>query len=479
MDTIEDIDISIESLLDEVARIQDRIRDLRTRRNSLMPIYRLPPELLIRIFYFYQDSDIIQEKEIIFSLPARCFPAVNWVRVTFVCRHFRDTALKERGLWSSIDLGWPIELIHACVERSEENYLNLSAARRAKLVSQYVSKARALQLLGYSVSDTSETLSHPLPNLRWLKYMPTSRFTFDESFLGGACDLLTTLQIYNLNCYGPKTIPKFRSLRELVLINLTLVGGMQTWDKLLGSTPALQSLTVMLITIYDLNDIGKVEDTSERISLPALHTFNIEGDAFYVGLCLRSVSEPAHHLMISLSDKMLAPGHLVYYEEAFERICSFWKNKTGHASPPPGRFTYISRTFHSHFLDPYVQFESPDRGDASPAVLFKATADVDHAFSFWPHVRTLVLEERGSSEILLDDNFSRLSGLRSIYINIPSQLHDEISVRKWVSRQESSDGVSTVNVYFSRNYPDGWMDFLEEMKDHVSGIQWHWGSETE
>jgi hypothetical protein len=87
MDRFRDIDLTISSLLDEIAHIQERIADLRTRRNSLMPIFRLPREVLGHIFYLYQADTYIQQETSDFSLfnpLALRLPDVRWLE-----NHFR------------------------------------------------------------------------------------------------------------------------------------------------------------------------------------------------------------------------------------------------------------------------------------------------------------------------------------------------------------------------------------------------------
>jgi HD superfamily phosphohydrolase YqeK len=55
-DTFEEIDASIAALLHDAAIIQEKIRVLRTRRNALTPICRLPAEVLVHVFNFSQEK---------------------------------------------------------------------------------------------------------------------------------------------------------------------------------------------------------------------------------------------------------------------------------------------------------------------------------------------------------------------------------------------------------------------------------------
>jgi hypothetical protein len=53
------------------------VRSLHTRRNALVPISLLPPEILSRIFHFL----VLEES------PLSGGQNLSWIRVTHVCRH--------------------------------------------------------------------------------------------------------------------------------------------------------------------------------------------------------------------------------------------------------------------------------------------------------------------------------------------------------------------------------------------------------
>ncbi|KAJ7504369.1 hypothetical protein B0H11DRAFT_1710232, partial [Mycena galericulata] len=63
---------------------QESIRALQSRRNSLSPVGRLPPEMLSRIFLFCSDPG-----------------SLSWIKsVSHICRHWRAVALGCPNLWS-------------------------------------------------------------------------------------------------------------------------------------------------------------------------------------------------------------------------------------------------------------------------------------------------------------------------------------------------------------------------------------------
>jgi len=69
------------------------IRALKSRRNALAPISRLPLEILAAIFFLLSSSAWDDRDEAGY---------LAWIRVTHVCGRWRDTALNLPCLWSHI-----------------------------------------------------------------------------------------------------------------------------------------------------------------------------------------------------------------------------------------------------------------------------------------------------------------------------------------------------------------------------------------
>jgi F-box-like len=83
---------AISSMDEEIEAAMRRLRSLLARRNTLVPISLLPPELLSRIFHFHaleEQSWLSPE-------------TLGWIRVTHVCRHWRRVALEDSTLWATI-----------------------------------------------------------------------------------------------------------------------------------------------------------------------------------------------------------------------------------------------------------------------------------------------------------------------------------------------------------------------------------------
>ncbi|TFK59942.1 hypothetical protein BDN72DRAFT_748754, partial [Pluteus cervinus] len=86
--TLEEVYRELDS---EISQLQDRLCSLRTFRNSLPPISKIPMELLSKIFHHSQEDDSSPFSDDV-DIRTRFF--ISWV-----CRHWRETALITPSLW--------------------------------------------------------------------------------------------------------------------------------------------------------------------------------------------------------------------------------------------------------------------------------------------------------------------------------------------------------------------------------------------
>ncbi|KAF9051390.1 hypothetical protein BJ165DRAFT_1364948 [Panaeolus papilionaceus] len=103
----------------QISGLQRQICDLQCRRNSFLPISRLPPELLCRVFVF------IRESVPYLSYNIKDIPP--WVKlITHVCRHWRETAHGCPQLWSKLyfDLS-PPSWMQLQLQRSKDAPLSI------------------------------------------------------------------------------------------------------------------------------------------------------------------------------------------------------------------------------------------------------------------------------------------------------------------------------------------------------------------
>ena len=82
----------------EIQRLNDCLCSLKSRRNSLCRISRLPPEVLSEVFLVFAERLQAQDR----------FKAdFSWIAVAHVCRLWRYVALQHGRLWGKIDTTRP------------------------------------------------------------------------------------------------------------------------------------------------------------------------------------------------------------------------------------------------------------------------------------------------------------------------------------------------------------------------------------
>ncbi|KAF8806752.1 hypothetical protein BYT27DRAFT_7190405 [Phlegmacium glaucopus] len=80
----------------DIARLKESIRSLKSRRNELSPICRLPPEILCKIFSFIENRTMVQSRR-----------PEAWISFSRVSQQWRSLALSAPELWTNIPFKYP------------------------------------------------------------------------------------------------------------------------------------------------------------------------------------------------------------------------------------------------------------------------------------------------------------------------------------------------------------------------------------
>ena len=97
------------SIIDrDIARLQESIRALKSRRNELSPISRLPTEILCNIFSLVEDNIFFSNRR-----------PILWINFSQVSYHWRSTALSAPELWTQIPLSLPCRWVLERLIRSK------------------------------------------------------------------------------------------------------------------------------------------------------------------------------------------------------------------------------------------------------------------------------------------------------------------------------------------------------------------------
>ncbi|TFK63507.1 hypothetical protein BDN72DRAFT_742772, partial [Pluteus cervinus] len=85
-----------------------KLQDLRAKRNALLPIGSLLPEILSQVFSFALIAENGNRR------------SEDLIPLTWVCRQWRDIAFEYPILWSSIDRTLKENWVLAFLQRSKE-----------------------------------------------------------------------------------------------------------------------------------------------------------------------------------------------------------------------------------------------------------------------------------------------------------------------------------------------------------------------
>ncbi|EPS93713.1 hypothetical protein FOMPIDRAFT_1135667, partial [Fomitopsis schrenkii] len=128
------------------------IRVINTQLNALAPVSRIPPEVLSEIF--------LHTAERVAALGSSPPRVRDWIRVTHVCRHWRETALQCTALWSRVDVPALPERLSEFLSRSKDAPLSMVLSFRPLRqpgTRQFVSSEDAV-LLALSALHRVQTL---------------------------------------------------------------------------------------------------------------------------------------------------------------------------------------------------------------------------------------------------------------------------------------------------------------------------------
>jgi F-box-like len=277
---------------DEINSLVESTRALRFRRNTLIPISRLPPETLTAIFSFLSPSSWNKE--------------AGQISVAQVCRRWRETALNYSRLWSQINFAKLTTTGAAeMLARARMAPLHLKA------VSMNMSETKLVafeECLGAHISHTChlsisgrlrtmlKRVESPAPILEFLSLSHTSRQTksvlivIPFSLFNGSAPRLTNLELEN--CGISWNSPLLRGLRTLKIYkpyaDPELRPYLEDWLDALNEMSQLETLILQYAT-----PIAPGLRASRAVTLPSLTRFHISASAEDCALALAHLVLPA------------------------------------------------------------------------------------------------------------------------------------------------------------------------------------------
>ncbi|KAI0039720.1 hypothetical protein FA95DRAFT_1612345 [Auriscalpium vulgare] len=181
---------------------------LRQQHNSLLPIARIPPELLSTVFTFLKD------------VYPRSRHRIGWLAVTQVCSRWRLIALHQPGLWSDISLSDGYQFATTSLSRTRNAPLSISSDRQAsleiwqlKFLLDNMSRIQVLRVVVFGESLTA--LTKPAPLLHTLEMCGWHDNGLPDDFLGGCAPALRKLDYLTVGAALPWTSSLLTRLTSL------------------------------------------------------------------------------------------------------------------------------------------------------------------------------------------------------------------------------------------------------------------------
>ncbi|OBZ78077.1 hypothetical protein A0H81_02752 [Grifola frondosa] len=286
-----------------LAAIEDSINDLnetvlamKSYRNTIIPIHRLPNELLARIFL---------------QVVAATLPSMRWMVVAQICHHWRAVALSSPRLWSTI-CSQNIGCIRVHLRRSRSVPLDISfditrirfdkklmetVQQFAELVVPHIHRIRRLYIDSWgpeAMESLSSALNAPALCLTELSLSLRSSKsnTLAAQFFNGSAPLLQSLSL--LAMLTPSDSPFYCGLLSLELQECSIKS--DEFLRILQACPLLQCLTLRNTGLALSRDINTYPEPARIVELPRLVNLTIHNQnrGINIAYTLAHLCIPSH-----------------------------------------------------------------------------------------------------------------------------------------------------------------------------------------
>ena len=265
---------------DEIDSSEESTRALKSRRNALALISRLPPETLAAIFSFLSLPE--RNKEVRY---------LEWICVAHVCRQWRETALSYPRFWSHINFTkLTLPGMYEILARAKMAplYLEADFTRWAwaqprvdaaeKQIEAHISHTRDLRLRG-PLRSALERLVSSAPTLEFLSLChmshPTGHVVIPVDLFNCTAPSLINLKLEN--CDISWKSPLLKGLRTLKIRDPSKAARpkLEDWLDALNEMSQLETLIFEFAT-----PLASIASPSSRIiTLPSLTKFHITASA--------------------------------------------------------------------------------------------------------------------------------------------------------------------------------------------------------
>ena len=276
---------------DEINSLVESTRALRFRRNTLVPISRLPPETLTAIFSFLPPSAWNKE--------------AGQICVSHVCRQWRETALNYSRLWTQINYaklttaGAAEMLARARMSplRLKAVYINMSETQLVAFeenLEAHISHTRHLSITGRLRTALNRIVS-PAPILEFLSLSHISRqskfvqVVIPVNLFNGSSPRLTNLELENCGISWNSLLLKGLRTLKIRKPYAESKPNLEDWLNALNEMPQLETLFLQYATPLAPERIR----ASCAVTLPSLTRFHISASAEDCALAIAHLVLPA------------------------------------------------------------------------------------------------------------------------------------------------------------------------------------------
>jgi hypothetical protein len=314
---------------DKIRVLEHQLLLLKQHRNSLVPICRLPVELLARILSFIQHPELVLPHggaDFLFHSNAN-----NWSLVMLVCAHFRAVAVQTPELWNVYDFDSFTRPVSEWRELCLSRAAGISSCIRinSALGVDHLRQAWKAVVTGAAVhSDVLDACVTPELRVLVLYLLASSynpEYEIKQSFLGGAPLSLTHLEIVGdritLNAHLRMPLLRCLSVRG---IKTSL--DMEAWANLFRQSPLLEELSINGVFLQQIArqlNVATVVPVPARVLLPHLSMLSLTNYLAEAAAFARLLPAPSAMLRITVAEgreDIPMGSNIVSIHEAYARF---------------------------------------------------------------------------------------------------------------------------------------------------------------
>lgn len=345
-----------EQLQQDVLHHLRAILDSKRQINTLVPIGRLPSEVLVEIFIHCRNLAIAANSAMgaasRHDRTIRPLPPYAWLKITHVCHRWRQAALDFPRLWSVVVLSGRVECAHELLSRAKMAPLTVCSAPPktppTPIIERVLRDREHLVTVDICTrgGNFPGLTADPAPNLENLALQYTdSRYSLASNARHAlldhfvSCDLpcLRTLSLQG----GLRVWPA--PLLKPTLTHLRLCCREMTPGRLPISTSSLMDALAAMPLLQEL-DLGNVfapmtdedwsDDDVHPTVLPKLHRLNLVEDTLRCADLLRRLSfPPTAVLSLACLDRLPVVSHFCRLQAALRLRLMEGFGNDGNAQP--------------------------------------------------------------------------------------------------------------------------------------------------